>query len=183
MTEQISAEKLEFNPLKETDFPLLATWMNRPHMKSWWAEGKSWSQEDIAQKYKTYIEGYKIKEGLKKPIHAFIISLDQKPIGYVQYYDAHDFERKYGYIKAIVPDLPDDSAALDFYIGEPDFIGKGLGVKILDVFIKKHIWPRFQACFVDPDTENESAIKMYTKAGFKTIEQNTFATLMMLKKT
>lgn len=167
---------LYFIPLAVRHFPLLATWMNTPHVAPWWSEGRSWSLQDIMEKYTTYVDGYKIVNGQKKPIHGFIIMYDQTPIGYIQYYNVHDFGREFGSVKDFFPHISDATAALDFYIGDPNFIGKGLGSPILIAFLQHHIWPHFQACFVDPNTANQRAIKTYLKAGFKIINQDEHST-------
>ena len=58
-------------------------------------------------------------------------------------------------------------ASLDVFIGEKDEVGKGLGALLLMQFLKEHIDPVYEACFVDPDTANVQAIRTYEKAGFK----------------
>ena len=62
-------------------------------------------------------------------------------------------------------------AALDFYIGEPDCIGMGLGAEILKGFLENHIFPYFDACLVDPEKKNKIAVKTYAKAGFSTVHE------------
>lgn len=160
-------DSLHFTPLQPIHFPLLVKWMNTDHVSRWWGENRHWSLEDITQKYETYCKGYKVIGHLTKPIHAFIIEVQSQPIGFIQYYDAYDFPREDG---IILPKLSDKLAALDFYIGEPEFIGKGLGPLILDTFLKDHVKPLFNACFVNPDCANERAIRTYEKAGFQRVD-------------
>ncbi len=47
---------------------------------------------------------------------------------------------------------------------------KGLGPLLLLQFLKEHIDPLYEACFVDPDTANVQAIRAYEKAGFKAVK-------------
>ena len=66
--------------------------------------------------------------------------------------------------------LPHNMASLDVFIGEKDAVGQGWGSRILIQFLKEHIFKHFEAVFVDPDTANTQAIRVYEKAGFKKIK-------------
>lgn len=158
-----------FKPLALEHIPLLHKWMQEPHVRQWWGEGKTWTLDKLNDKYSSYTQGYKIENGSKKPISAFIIQLQERPIGYIQTYNAFDFPRKGFNIEQAWPDLSKPLAALDFYIGEPDCIGLGIGSDALQTFLKQHIFPNFDGCLVDPEKGNKAAIKAYAKAGFSTI--------------
>lgn len=64
-------------------------------------------------------------------------------------------------------DLPKSLAAIDFFIGNTVYIGKGLGVEILKAFD----YQGYKNILVDPDVNNIAAIKTYEKAGFKKIKE------------
>lgn len=153
---------ITFTPLQPDHFSLLFKWLETPHVKQWWDKDIAWTLERVEEKYTPYTQGYKPLNGVSKPMHAFIIEADSKPIGYIQYYNRHDFLPE-GYHKDV---LPDSLAAIDIYIGEPDAIGKGLGSYIITHFLEAFIWHNFDYCCVDPDKANRAAIKAYTKAGF-----------------
>ncbi|HUX79088.1 MAG TPA: GNAT family N-acetyltransferase [Alphaproteobacteria bacterium] len=175
-----TSRSIHFIPLKTTHFPLLLKWINTDHVSRWWRDNRPWSLEDIIQKYSTYCEGYKETGELKKPIHAFLIQIDSQPIGFIQYYNAHDFPREGG---KLPPDLPKKLAALDLFIGEAEFIGKGLSTIILSTFLNDYIKPLFNACFVDPDRDNKLAIRAYEKAGFQAIPSTAKAKVIWMVKT
>lgn len=170
---------LHFIPLQPSHFSLLYKWMNTDHVMKWWGENRHWSLEDITQKYQTYCDGYKTIGDLTKPIYAFIVEVNSQPIGFIQYYNAYDFPREDG---AILPNLSENLAALDFYIGEADFIGKGFGPLILNAFLKDQVTPEFNACFVDPDCANKQAIRSYEKAGFQRISSTAKGKLIGMIK-
>ncbi len=155
-------------PLQTTHFPLLLKWINTDHVSRWWRDNRPWSLEDIIQKYTTYCKGYKKTGDLAKPIHAFIIEIQSQPVGFIQYYNAHDFPREGG---SLPPGLPKKLAALDLFIGESEFIGKGFGLVVLNKFLKDYVKPEFEACFVDPHHANTQAIHAYKKVGFERINQ------------
>ena len=141
---------LHFKPLAETDFPLLLKWLEEPHVKVWWDQGITWTPELVSKKY-----------ALKRPVHAYIILIDDAPIGYIQFYDVKDFA------DADRPECPQSVAGLDYYIGESGFLKKGFAPIILQKFLLEQVKPLFAHCLVDPDVKNTSAIRAYEKTGFK----------------
>ncbi len=158
---------ITFKPLQESHFSLLLKWLETLHVKAWWDQDIQWTPELIKEKYGDYVKGYKLEKGEKKSIQAYVIYGDDHPIGYIQFYNAYDFPREND---ILLEGLPISLAALDFFIGEEGYLGKGLGSEILRQFLKEHIDPAFEACFVDPDTCNTQALRAYEKAGFANIK-------------
>lgn len=166
-------EKIRFRKLGEEDFALLHEWMQVRHVHNWWGEGKNWSFEDIKKKYGPYVSG-------SKPIFPFIIEYHGHPVGYIQYYNAFDFSRE-GFA---VDDVwkGKSLASLDFFIGDVDMLGKGFGSEALEMFLEEHVFKHFDACLVDPDKHNKSALKSYAKAGFTTLKDFDKCVLMIASK-
>ncbi len=161
---------LAFKPLSIDHLNLLHKWMQQPHVHQWWSDGKSWPFNDIREKYTPYTLGYKIEQGEKKLIFPFVIEFENRPVGFIQYYNAFDFEREGFCVKEIWKDQNQSLAAIDFYIGEPDCTGKGLAPKALTSFLQQYVFNHFDACLVDPEKNNKAAIKCYAKAGFSTLQ-------------
>ncbi len=140
-----------------------------PDVQEWWSEQEVITEQFVVQKYGTYVEGYKANEaGERKPIFAFVICYKKVPMGYIQYYDVRDFGREE--FESIQNFLPLRCAALDFYLGEVAFLGRGLGVEVLRLFLREYIFQNFDACYVDPEKENVRALATYKKVGFTQIE-------------
>ena len=168
---------ITFQRLQEKHFPLLLRWLETPHVKAWWDQDIKWTKELIEKKYGCYVKEFKRltlpDRVIEKPIHAYIMCIDGKEVGYIQYYNVYDFPREQGYE---LVGLPHSLASIDVFIGEPAFIGKGYGPLLLKAFLKTHVDPHYEACFVDPDSANIQAIRAYEKAGFqkvKTIKEGT----------
>lgn len=161
--------QISFIPLNESHFPLLLKWLETPHVKAWWGKNINWTTELINDKYSNYIKGYKIlklkDQIIIKPIYSFIICADNHFIGYIQYYNKHEFPPEQAYDTL---GLPESCAALDWYIGKLEFIGKGIGSKALSLFLEQFVFQKFTYAFVDPETTNHGAIRAYEKAGFVT---------------
>ncbi len=119
--------EITFHSLSISHLQILHQWMQQPHVSQWWGEGRSWSLNEIKEKYTSYTHGYKIQQGTKKPIHPFIIEFEKRPIGFIQFYRAADFPRDGFSVENVWQDQDKSLAAIDFYIGEPDCIGVGIG--------------------------------------------------------
>ena len=173
---------ISFKPFSHDDLPHLYKWMQEQHVSIWWGEGKSWSFKDVEEKYSTYALGYKIDQGEKKRLSAFIIELEERPVGYIQMYNAQDFTRDDFDPNELWTDQSSSIGAIDFYIGEPDCLGMGLGAEILQNFLFNHVFRFFNTCLVDPDKRNTIAIKAYAKAGFTTFKEMKNCIVMIEKK-
>ncbi len=170
---------IHFSPLTLTHLPLLLKWLETPHVKAWWDRDAKWTPELIEEKFASYIEGYKIEDGVRKEMLAYVIEIETKPVGYIQVYNVHDFPRE---DDIDVSHLPKATAAFDWYVGDADYIGKGYGAKILEAFLNQIIFPKYECAFVDSETENKAAIRSYEKAGFETIKTTKDTTWMVKKR-
>jgi aminoglycoside 6'-N-acetyltransferase len=174
---------ITFQPLVNSHFPLLLKWLETPHVKAWWDQDMRWTPELIEQKYSNYVHGFKrlklVDQIIEKPMHAYIVLCDKIPIGYIQYYEKHDFPPEQEYE---IAELPKNCAAIDWYIGEPSFIGKGIGSKAMSLFLDNYVFPKFDYVFVDPETENIGAIRAYEKAGFREIKRVNDGTIIWMIK-
>jgi RimJ/RimL family protein N-acetyltransferase len=168
---------ITFSHLAESHFPLLLKWLETPHVKTWWSidqslqrvgkekeEGEKWTSSSIQEKYANYVKGYKLENGVNKPIQAYIIFVDTIPIGYIQIYNAYAFPRS----KPLIG-LPLDLAAFDVLIGEESYLKRGIGTMVIMQFLKEYGAP-YAYIFVDPECTNFAAIRAYEKAGFKKIK-------------
>jgi len=62
--------------------------------------------------------------------------------------------------------------SIDFMIGNPKYLGKGLGAPTLEgftKFIRETIDPSIDTFFIDPADTNPRAKHVYEKSGFKTV--------------
>ncbi|MBI2706843.1 MAG: GNAT family N-acetyltransferase [Proteobacteria bacterium] len=175
---------IKFHPLQEKHFPLLLHWLESPHIKAWWDQDVHWTMDLIKEKYGCYVKEFKRltlpDKTIEKPMYAFIMCVDGVEVGYIQYYDAYDFPREQGYE---LEGLPSSLASIDVFIGEEDFVGKGLGPLLMETFLNEHVFKHFDAVFVDPDTANLHAIRAYEKAGFKKIKTINEGAITWMMKT
>ena len=117
----MKSSTISFKPLQEDDLELLCKWLDKPHVKEWWNDGLS--HDEIKEKYRKRIDN--------NTIVPYIAYLDDKPIGFIQYYHAEKVGNGWW------PDQPEGAVGIDQFIGEKDFINRGHGTKMIRAFSKK----------------------------------------------
>ena len=157
MGDGIDPRGLSFRRLRASDLHLMHRWLNAPHVRRWWyAEGTSY--EEIEDNYLPGIEG-------RDATKLFLILHEDRPIGFVQSYriSAEDDET---YAKLV--DVA-DSAGVDLFIGEAEYLYGGLGHHFIRRFLSEHVFsdPRVEVCVIGPEPGNAAAMRAYEKAGFR----------------
>jgi aminoglycoside 6'-N-acetyltransferase len=107
--------RFRFTPLTRNDLPLLQRWLSEPHVSEWWGE-----PED----YGPSIAG-------TEATRCYIAHLNGEPIGMIQTYRWADWPKEAAAVGA-----RSDEAGLDYLIGDPALIGRGLGPKMIRAFIE-----------------------------------------------
>lgn len=147
---------IKFVPLSHNHFKIIHQWFNKLHVQSYYSL-RNWTLDDIIKKYTPYIN----KE---KKLVCSIIYFDDIPIGYIQHYHVNDFQWEHSQLTEA---LVQHTAGLDLFIGEEQFLQKGIGHFVIEIYLKKHIWPYFHYCMVDPESKNFISRKLFEKCGFK----------------
>lgn len=147
-----------FQELKDSDLPLIHTWLQQPFVKKWFShEAVPW------QDFLAFREEIKNYFGTGKE---YIVSVNEHPFGYIRYYDAHLWVDGLGEVE------PEGTYGIDLYIGDADYLGKGYGTALLRQFIKKILEDQkvlgkpIKQIIVDVDVTNTAAINLYAKLGF-----------------
>lgn len=158
---------LTFRPLAESDLPLLAGWLAAPHVLTWWRDPAE--LEQVRAKYLPRIHRVDATE-------VFVIVEGARDIGIIQRYrlDAHPewhrVLREAG--------LDRHAAGLDYFIGESDRLGKGLGSCAVRQFVDDLFadWPDVEAVAVTPQAQNRASCRVLEKAGFEAAWSGTLDT-------
>ncbi|CAB9520468.1 AAC/APH [Seminavis robusta] len=99
-----------------------------------------------------------------------------KPIGVVQIIDPLQEESHYW--GSSTEDLPlEDTRALDIWIGEPEYLGRGYGTQTMKQALEGSFVfgdTTVQAAIVDPMVGNPSAHKFYQSVGFQPLGKRSF---------
>ena len=149
---------ISFRRLRASDLRLMRRWLNTAHVRRWWyAEGTS--NTEIEEHYLPASEG---REATK----LFLILYEgEPPIGFIQSYriSAKDDETYAGLVDV------EDSAGPDLFIGDPEYLYRGLGRHVIRRFLSEHVFsePGIAVCITGPEPKNTAAIRAYEKAGFR----------------
>lgn len=120
MTLKHKDEKITFKPLINSNLDLLCIWFEKPHVLEWWNDHLT--PNEIKEKY-----GRRIGDSIICP---YIVYLNDKPIGFIQYYWASKIGNGWW------PDENEDTVGLDQFIGEEDYLNKGFGTLMINEFIQ-----------------------------------------------
>lgn len=124
-------DDFRFVPLQSSDFPILTTWFAEPHVARWWRE-----PSDLVSVETNY--GPIADE--VDPTEGFIVHFSDRPIGYVQRYLIDDHR---DWRETIWDALGETGGiGIDYVIGEPDFVGKGIGRRLISQFVHAS-WERY----------------------------------------
>lgn len=153
---------INFTPLSEKDLSLLYRWFQIPHVKKWYAREVDYSYEMIRDKYlPRIVDSYQIPN--------FIISVNEFPIGYIQYYRVNNYlpESIEDYEHPLFKKYSADRmAGIDLFIAEKHYLQTGVSSKALNQFIAEKITGNFDLVLVDPVKSNFIANNFFFKNGF-----------------
>lgn len=140
-----------FKPLAIPDLDLLCRWFEKPHVLEWWTD--RFTPEEIKEKY-----GKRIGDNVVCP---YIAYLNDQPIGFIQYYWASKVGDGWW------PNEDENTVGLDQFIGEEDYINKGLGTLMIKEFIQFLFQnPSIKKIITEADPDNLRAKRCYEKVGF-----------------
>ena len=135
-----------FRPMQDADMPLVQRWLIQPHVAEWWHDPTTLE----------YVSG-----DLDHPdVAQFIVTLDDRPLGYLQCYQIGEWHDSFG-------PQPAGTRGLDQFIGEADMLGRGHGSAFVRAFIEQLFAAGVPQVVIDPRPDNPRAIRAYEKAGFE----------------
>lgn len=142
------------------DLPDVIRWRQATHVHKWWAADGEPSPDRVSEQCAPSIDGM-------TPTRMWVAEVNGRSVGFVQDYRLSDY-----------PDYalltPDPGAiGVDYAIGEPAWVGKGIGVRILWAWLlrTRHRFPDAVTCFAAPDHRNSPSLRVLEKVGF---EQGTW---------
>jgi aminoglycoside 6'-N-acetyltransferase len=144
----MSQSLISFRPFREEDFLPLLAWFRAPHVARWWPVPET--DAAVAAKYLPRIRG-------EESVCMYAILLDTVPIGMAQICPV---DQQHGAIP--------NACSLDLLIGDTSFINRGLGSRVIDVFVTAEIFGHrgFSICLADPCEDNQRSVRAFEKAGF-----------------
>lgn len=144
---------LRLRPMKAADLALVRAWMTKPHVAKWYLSGVT-LEEEIAD-LERCVAG-------EEPTHALVVVEDGRDVGWCQWYRCGDYPE---HAEAVGAE-PDD-IGLDYALGDPARIGRGLGTALIGALVAR-IRERHPdaALIADPETANLASRRVLEKSGF-----------------
>ncbi len=142
-----------FRPLQESDLPSVVRWQASDAAGPWFAGGLSLEQAN--RRYGPLLSG-------TGPIRMFVLHRESRDIGYAQTYQLSDLPDS-----ALIP-APPDALGIDFVIGEPDLVGRGIGPRLIVAIavFARWLFPGANTVVACPDHRNRASCRALEKAGF-----------------
>ena len=95
--------------------------MAEPHVARWWNHDPS--PQAIEADFGDTIDGVEAAKD-------FVALVDGEPIGVIQFCFFHDFPEYRAEMAEVYP-VDVDAATIDYLVGEPDLVGKGVGTEMI----------------------------------------------------
>ena len=154
----MDATPLSFRPLTRADFPLLGGWLAQPHVARWWNHESS--PQAMEADFGAVIDRL-------DPADVFTVSHGARAIGLLQRYT---FADNPGYIAELAHliDVPGAALSIDYFLGEPDLLGRSLGSAMMRAAVEA-IWrdyPNAPSIIVPVSRANVASWRALERAGF-----------------
>jgi aminoglycoside 6'-N-acetyltransferase len=154
----VAGGRIKWRRLAEEDVPLLRGWLSQPHVARWWNHDTT--PEGVRRDFGPSIEGI-------EPGDDLIALLDGIPVGLVQRSRLADYPEELAAFRRIV-DVPDGAVILDYLIGDPHRVGRGLGPRVIEAAVTG-VWadlPETPCVLVAVVAANRASWRALEKAGF-----------------
>jgi aminoglycoside 6'-N-acetyltransferase len=147
--------RISLRAMGRGDLPDLLRWRQAEHVMRWWVHDGAPTAEEIESRYGPRIDGM-------SPTRMWVTEVNGRSVGFVQDYVIGDY-----------PDYavlcPDPRAiGVDYAIGEPEWIGRGLGARALWAWMLRaqRRFPDATSYFAAPDHRNRASLRVLAKVGF-----------------
>ena len=153
-------DQLSFRPVTQDDFPLLGRWLSQPHVSQWWQHDPN--PTGVENDFGPAVDG-------TDPTDLILVSLDDRPIGFMQSYRIGDIKEWLAALQVVNPQ--ENSVGIDYLIGELDATGHGIGTEMICLFTDQ-IWiqyPDAPAIVVAVNQNNIASWRALEKCGFRRV--------------
>lgn len=152
-----------FRRVEASDFPLLERWLSHPHVARWWHH--EWSPQAVQRDFGPTLRG-------EEPNEDWLAVLAGRPVGLLQRCRWQDYPEYLAEITPVYPPPP-GAVSLDYLIGEPGDVGRGLGPTMMTAFASR-TWldlPEASCVVIPVNAANRASWRMLEKAGFTRVAE------------
>ena len=150
---------LRLRLLTAADLPAVSRWLATSHVRQWWRDPAD--LEAVESKYLPRIRG-------DEPTEVFVVEWGGRSVGLIQRYRFAD----YGGWAVTVSDAGlafPDAAGIDYMIGEVDFVGRGIGSRLILDFSQRLFDELLDVMtiVVTPHAGNVASRRVLEKSGYE----------------
>jgi aminoglycoside 6'-N-acetyltransferase len=156
-----------FRPLVRNDFAALVRWQTTAPIRDWWTHPVS-DPTAAEAKYGPRIDG-------ASATAVDVILIDEQPVGFIQITPV-PASQEYLMVAAPVTDGGIEAVSIDYGIGDPALVGRGIGTQAIWRYVQDVAFQRFpntRYVVADPITANRASIRACEKAGFQSLAEFT----------
>jgi len=153
--------EFSFRRLTRADFPVLAGLLAEPHVARWWNHAVD--PEALERDFGASADG-------AEPSEDWLVLLADRPVGLIQYSRFDDYPEYRDELTPIL-EVPAGSASIDYFLGDPSLIGRGLGTSMIRGFVER-IWATATdvPCLIVPvHSANVASWRALRSAGFRVV--------------
>lgn len=165
------AQTISFRPLIASDIVMLHEWLHRSHVLEWWDSPKTFAE--IERDYLPSATG-------KSTTRAYIVLLENEPIGFIQSYVVMDSGDGWW-----EQETDPGARGIDQFLANSEQLGRGLGSAMISAFVNRLFQdPAVTKVQTDPSPDNDRAIRCYQRVGFVAVGEVITpdgAALLMIK--
>lgn len=146
--------RVAIRAMSRGDLPDLGRWRAAEHVRRWFTNREP-TLDFLESKYGERIDGM-------SPTRMWVVEVNGRSVGFVQDYRIGDYPE----YAVLGPDP--DAIGIDYLIGEPAWVGQGLGARMLWAWMKRARgrFPDATRYFAAPDHRNAASVRILLKAGF-----------------
>jgi aminoglycoside 6'-N-acetyltransferase len=147
--------------LTAADFPLLRQWLAHAHVARWWNHATT--PEAVERDFGAAARG-------EEPGEDMLALLDGEPVGLMQFARLADYPEDLAEFVEVAP-VPEGAVMIDYLIGEPDRVGRGLGTRMIAAAVRR-VWeyyPQAPAVVVAVAAGNVASWRALEKAGLQRV--------------
>jgi aminoglycoside 6'-N-acetyltransferase len=146
--------RIGLRAMSRGDLPDVARWRAADHVRRWFTPGEP-TLEAMEAKYGERIDGM-------SPTRMWVVEVNGRSVGFVQDYRIGDYPD----YAVLGPDP--EAVGVDYVIGEPAWVGRGLGARMLWTWMGRAQarFPAATSYFAAPDHRNGASVRVLRKAGF-----------------
>ncbi|MCD4525100.1 GNAT family N-acetyltransferase [Nocardioides sp. cx-173] len=146
--------RVAVRPMTPGDLPDMARWLAADHVRRWWPTDDT-TLEGVAARYGPSIDGM-------TPTRMYVAEVNGRSVGFLQDYRVRDHPD----FAMLTPDP--DAIGVDYAIGEPSWLGRGFGARLLWAWMPRALrrFPDARSLFAAPDHRNAASLRVLDKVGF-----------------